>query len=76
MSVYLTALCNDDGRSVMMQVNQNLREAPLSTRAHTLLQHKLIGNNEWRDSHFLSCVSITYQCPPTHAAFAHMEIHV
>jgi hypothetical protein len=36
MSVYLTALCNDDRRSMVIQVNQNLLETQLPTQARGL----------------------------------------
>lgn len=40
ISVYLAALCNDDRRGMVIQVNQNLLEAHLSTWAHGLPQHR------------------------------------
>lgn len=61
--IYLTALCHDDGRSMMIQVNQKLRKAQLSKRATCFCNtSKLETNSEWRQSHFSFLCSHHLSC--------------
>ena len=65
LTVYLTTFCNDDGRSMMIQVNQNLRKHGFPWGPTGFCNtNKLETSNEWRYSHFsflwihhLSCQS-------------------
>lgn len=72
MSVYLTALCNDDRRSMVIQVNQNLLETQLPTQARGLHNiDKLESDQRGRHRYFSSLCTYHSSCLCPAAAASH-----